>query len=394
MSKRDYDNGPAELPLLRAEIEQTDRQIIKLFHQRMELAASVARHKIASGRPVYDERREEELVRNAVNQSDSNQKMRIETLLRSLMRLSRGVQYELILDADNQSPRELEECGSADLTDEKLRIVCQGTAGAYSLLASRLLFPGLACEKTRTFGDACGRVSDKLADVAVLPLENSTAGTVNDVYDLLLSHRLYIWRSISLPVRHHLLAIPEARLNDIHTVISHPQALAQCSALIREYGWQARESLNTAFAAETVAVSKDAGIAAIASDAAAEEFSLQKLLSNINDASANQTRFIAAGRELVVTPDANRVSLILRLPHQSGALASTLAVFSDRRLNLTKIQSRPDPELPWNYLFYLDFEAGLDDLPAVRATLYHLEQEMPYCRLLGWYHEQKGEDTK
>lgn len=388
------DSGNVDLSLLREKIEQTDKEIIRLFHQRMEIAGVVARHKISREQPVYDPQREEKLVQKALDLSAPEQKMRCETLMRGLMRLSRGVQYELVLQSQDKSPLGLANRESGDLSDEKLRIVCQGMAGSYSLLACSRLFPGLDCAKTRTFAEACDLVSTDQADIAVLPLENSTAGTVNEVYELILQHGLFIQQSITIPIRHHLLGLPGAHVAGIHTVISHPQALAQCSSLIRAKGWQVKEALNTAFAAQRVTQMKDPGIAAIASDSAADEFMLCRLMSNINNASANQTRFIAAGKRLVVTPDANRVSLILRLPHQSGALASTLAIFSDRRLNLSKIQSRPDPNLPWNYLFYLDFEADMDDLPSVRATLYHLEQEMPFCRLLGWYCEHSEEDLR
>jgi chorismate mutase/prephenate dehydratase len=169
--------------------------------------------------------------------------------------------------------------------------------------------------------------------------------------------------------------------------LSHPQALAQCSDFIRRQGWAVRETLNTAFAAEEVAGSGDGSLAAIASQTAAQATGLAVLRSDISNTSGNQTRFIVVGREFTVTPDAERISLILKLPHTIGSLAATLAIFSDSGLNLSKIQSRPDIDNPWTYLFYLDFECRRQDLKRALATLYQLSCEMPFLRLLGWYGE-------
>ncbi|MFO7581980.1 prephenate dehydratase domain-containing protein, partial [Guyparkeria sp.] len=152
-----------------------------------------------------------------------------------------------------------------------------------------------------TFAEACDRVRDCSADAAVLPLENSTAGTVDDVYALLLKDQLYLWRSLSLPIRHHLLACPGSSIDAIRTVLSHPQALAQCSDFISSRGWAVREALNTAFAAGQVATSGDKSLAAIASLEAAQTSGLDVLRSDINNTHSNQTRFIVVGRDFLVT---------------------------------------------------------------------------------------------
>ncbi len=375
---------------LRSEIEKIDTQILQLFDQRMKTAARVAADKLISGKPVFDLAREDHLVAMAVSKTDPKHQTRAANLLKCLMRLSRGVQYEWLLDQGKTFDILSLIHSGIDSWPENPRLVCQGAAGSYSAKACQMLFPDQSFYQTRTFEDACRVVWHNEADVAVLPLENTTAGTVDDVYDLLLKYDLYIWRSVSLPIRHVLAVSPGTKINDIETVVSHPQALAQCSSYIKKHQWHIKESLNTAFAAQLVAEKKDHRMAAIASDTAAEAYQLTVLDAQISNSSHNQTRFIAIGKKPLVIEDADRISLILKLPHQSGALASTLAIFSDRYLNLTKIQSRPDPQLPWTYLFYLDFEAAASNRKAALATLYHLSQEMPYIRFIGWYRETEG----
>lgn len=377
-----------DLSELRQAIESVDQQLLGLFSQRMAIARRIADVKARSNTSIFDADRELAILSEA-GRAVSTDNRRAESLMRSIMRLSRSTQYEQLLAAGIEfdlgsqiktAPAELPALS---------RVAYQGTIGSYSSQACQIMFPEIATSfvPVATFADACDRVHEGIADAAVLPLENSTAGTVDDVYDLLLKHRLNIWRSLALPVNHHLLGLPGTHLADIRTVLSHPQALAQCSGIISRYGWTIHETTNTAFAAEEVAALSDRSVAAIASRSAADAFGLDIILPSINNAAGNQTRFIVVGRNLILTPDADRVSLILRLPHQSGALASTLAVFADRNLNLSKIESRPDADNPWNYLFYIDFECTVDDRDQAIATLLQLSREMPMLRLLGWYGE-------
>jgi chorismate mutase / prephenate dehydratase len=379
--------NPSELAALRREIEQIDKELLGLFKGRMALAREIACLKSQNGMAVFDPRREDEIVRLAVSHVDRDDAIRAEILLRSLIRLSRGAQYEIVLSADKGFALGQKIDGARQDLDDLGEIIYQGSAGSYAAQACERLFPGAPARTAGTWEEACRRVVDGQAGLAVLPLDNSTAGTVDDVYDLLLRYDLHIWRSLALKVRHCLLGAPGSTLGGIRTVISHPQALAQCSDLIRSRGWLVRESLNTAFAAEAVAAGQDLSVAAIASEAAAEANSLDILAAGINNTHVNQTRFIAVGASLRITPDADRASLVLSLPHCSGSLASTLAIFGDRGLNLAKIQSRPDLDNPWSYLFYLDFECPFQDRQPAMATLYQLSREMPMMRFLGWYHE-------
>lgn len=376
-----------ELDTLRQKIDALDRDLIALFEKRIQIAHEIAKVKANSQAGIYDPTREQDHALAMLRSVDPEHHRQAESFLSGMMRLSRSVQYEDRIRAgvNFEMGHLLNETKPS--WPSARRAIIQGPSGAYSEQACSILFPDLVPMRAMTFVEACDAVRDQSADVAVLPLENSTAGTVDDVYELLLRDQLYIWRSLSLPIRHHLLVSPGTELDDIKVVLSHPQALAQCSDFIRSRGWSIRETLNTAMAAETVAQGKDRSVAAIASARAAQAWGLNCLRSDINNALGNQTRFVAVGRSFTVTPDAERVSLILKLPHTIGALASTLAVFSDRGLNLSKIQSRPDLDNPWAYFFYLDFECRQDTKEQAIAALYQLSCEMPFLRLLGWYGE-------
>lgn len=230
-------------------------------------------------------------------------------------------------------------------------------------------------------------IQNRQADIAVLPLENSTAGTVNEVYDLIPKYGLYIVKAFSSGIEHCLLGVKGTKISDIKEVISHPQAIMQCDKLIKSLNVKVIPCDNTAFATDIVSKRNDKSIAAIASEKTAKEYGLEILLNSVNDEITNQTRFVALSKNPRIISSANRVSIAFKLPHQSGSLASALSIFADLNLNLVKIQSRPIPHMPWEYMFYLDFTATLDNKDAYRA-LYHLEKELPYLSFLGWYKEE------
>ena len=234
-----------------------------------------------------------------------------------------------------------------------------------------------------SFAAACDLVADGSADAAVLPLANTTGGPVDTVYRL-LRRNLHIVRSVDLPVHHCLAGVPGAAVGSIRTVASHLQALAQCSRAIRGHGWATEESGNTAFAAAEAARRADPAFAAICSPEAAHANGLAVLIGDVCDTDVNATRFVAVSRDLVVTPDASRLGLLLRLPNRPGSLASVLDLFVDRALNLSSICSQPVPERPWEYAFFLDVDAPALD-PAAISAVYQLERELPFLRVLGWY---------
>ncbi len=383
-----------DLDSLRAQLNKLDEALFDSFRDRLTVVRQVAAYKKNSGLPVIDLEREAVVAARIRSRFPQEDGRRAESLARTLMRLSRESQYEDILPDDHDWALG-EQLRLAPSEPARAAIIaCQGASGAYSMEAGALLFPEATLIPVPTFAAACASVLEGRTDLAVLPLENSTAGAVDAVYDLLLSQQLHIIRSFLLPIQHRLAVKPGTRLSDIRRVRSHPQALAQCRNFIHRHGWEIEEAANTAVAAAEAAEVADPELAVIASAAAAGLHGLEILADDICNSGDNQTRFVVISRELVISPDANRVSLVLSIPHQSGALASTLSMFSDRGINLLKIQSRPDPLKAWNYRFYLDFESPRAD-PEAMLVLYQLEREMPYLQLLGWYREQEaGTDNK
>lgn len=382
---------PADLDMLRSQLSEIDESLLNQFFGRIGIVRQVAAYKQQVGIPVLDLEREAIVASRARTRYPAPDGIRAESLVRTVMRLSREAQYDDIEAEDKDWATGAMIRNAPSEVKQALRIACQGAPGAYSMAAGARLFPKAELISAPTFAGVCALVLDGRADLAVLPLENSTAGTVDDVYDLLQDKRLFIIQSTSLPISHRLMAAPGARIEDIRTVVSHPQALAQCQDTIRRQGWNILESTNTAHAAADVAAAADPTLAAIASEDAARIHGLQILADDICDSRHNQTRFVVISRTLVISPRADRVSLILSLPHQSGSLASTLSMFSDRGINLLKIQSRPDPEKAWNYRFYVDFESQRGAREAF-LVLYQLDREMPYLQLLGWYRESDQPD--
>ncbi len=378
----------------REQMDAIDRELVRTLVKRMDVSAQVAAIKAKSGQAVFAAAREEEVLAQthawaraalAAGQTQAAA-LHVRSLMRHVMRLSRALQYELLLPADGSWPLGglIADAPSALPIPT---IAVQGGVGSYQSLAAAQLAPAARQIETATFADSCAQVVAGAAAAAVLPLENTTAGTVDAVYDLLLRHELYIVGALSLPIAHALLGVPGSAVGQIRAVHSHPQALTQCAGTIRDRKWQAVAADNTAYAAREVASRADPTVAAIGSPEAARAYGLSILAENLSDNASNQTRFVMVTGAPAIDAAANRVSLILRLDDRSGTLAAVLDIFADRGLNLTKIQSRPQPARPWEYLFYLDFDAhpvGAEKTAAL-VTLYQLEQEYPFVRFLGWY---------
>lgn len=377
----------ADLGKIRDEIDLLDKDLVKLLYERLELAKDVANSKIISKTAVLNSAREQEVI-NKVSQIAGEHSKEISTIMRAIMRISREKQYQIVCDEDSgwQIKSLIQNSVNRPLNVQKVAFC--GTSGSYSKLAASLMYPNAEYIGVKTFKDACVLASNNEVDIAVLPLENTTAGTVNEVYDHLPNYGLYIIKSFSNEIEHNLLAVEGSTLKGIKKVISHPQAIAQCDKLIKKMGWEIETCDNTAFAAELVANKKDKSVAAIASKETATAFKLKILQKSINDQKCNQTRFVALSKNLFISSGADRISIAFTLAHKSGALADVLSIFADLELNLVKIQSRPLPEKPWEYMFYLDYSSELSNKDALRA-LYHLEKELPFISFLGWYKEEK-----
>ena len=266
------------------------------------------------------------------------------------------------------------------------RVVFQGVEGAYSFGAMKEFFDDtITSFHVDTWKEAMEAITKGEADYAVLPIENSTAGIVSDIYDLLVEYPHYIVGEQELPVEHVLMALPGAKVEEIRTVISHPQALAQCRRFLdSNENWKTEERLNTAAAAKEVSESGDLTMAAVGSPYAAEHFGLQILKEDIFDARGNTTRFVIISGQKRFVKDAQKISVCMELPHQSGSLYNALAHFIYNDLNMTKIESRPISQRKWEYRFFVDFEGNLSD-PAVKNALRGLQAESAKFRIFGNY---------
>lgn len=264
-------------------------------------------------------------------------------------------------------------------------IAFQGEHGAFSEEAIRLHFGAevrtLPC---RAFEDIFAAVEEGRADFGALPVENSVAGSINKAYDLLLDHDLKVWGEILLRVRHNLLALPGTTLDQITTVRSHPQALAQCERFINRHGWQAVPWYDTAGSAKELAAAPAPGVAVIASRLAAEMYGLEVLVAGIEDLEFNYTRFFIIGRGEPPKAERAKTSLVFATAHVPGALVACLNEFATRGINLTKLESRPRRNRPWHYVFYLDCEGHWQDSPC-REALVGLLARAAFVKLLGSY---------
>ena len=363
---------------VRKEINEIDRQIVDLFLRRMKCSEEVSEFKMHTGGQVLVTARENELLNTMLENVPDSLKQEYTSLLRTTTRISRKYQYTRILKAE---PFRLQLPITARI-DTPQTVCYQGLQASYQDAAAKALFPDAKRYPLKTFEDVFLEVSEGRADAGVVPIENSTAGTINEVYDLLEKHGLYISHSYIGRIRHCLAAYKGATLDSVNTVYSHPQALRQCHHYIQDHDLAEVEQSNTAIAAEEIAKLGDPTCAAICSEEAAELYGLTVLQHNINDGDFNQTRFIAVTRGLSAKEEDNRVSLILIIPHVTGSLYAALSVFSDYGLNMTEIHSRPLANMPWNYCFYIDFAGNILN-EDTRTMIYQLTQEIPVVRILG-----------
>ena len=270
------------------------------------------------------------------------------------------------------------------------KVVYQGVEGAYSHIVTKKLFPDINIENVNTFEDAIKEVLDGNALYCVVPIENSSAGIVTDVYDLLLKKDVVIVAEYDLHISHCLLGTKDADIEDIKTVYSHPQALMQCTSYLREHtDWSQVSFLNTAVSAKKVKDDNSKAQAAIASELSANLYDLKILDRGINRNSNNTTRFVVLSKEKIFSESSNKLSLILELPHEKGMLYNILGIFVLNGLNLVKIESRPIPEKTFEYRFFIDIEGNLNS-PNVSNVFEILKEKVPFLKVLGNYCSDKS----
>ena len=369
---------------LRDQIDEIDSWIVELYEKRMDVCKQVAEYKISTGKRVFDRQREmEKLARvKSLTHNEFNGRGIVE-LFEQIMSMSRKLQYRLL--AENGSLGKLPFIGVDALDTSRARVVFQGAEGAYSQ-AAMLTFFGDQIQSVHvdSFREAMSAIDEGSADFAVLPIENSTAGVVNEIYDLLQEYENYIVGEQIIEIEHCLLGVPGAELSDIKTVYAHPQALLQSAKYLAAHDWQQIGMQNNAFAAKKVADEKDRSQAAIAGAFAAEIYGLQILQRGINDCGTNSTRFIIVTNQKIFRKDARKISICFEVPHESGSLYHMLSHFIYNDLNMTKIESRPIEDRDWEYRFFIDFEGNLAD-SAVKNALRGLRDEARNMKILGNY---------
>ena len=374
-----------DLNEIRQEIDEIDRKIVELYEKRMDASKRVAEFKIETGKKVFDKQREDEKIRKvkALTSNDFNSHG-VEELFEQIMSMSRKLQYQLL--AKNGSLGKLAFIGVDELQIQNARVVFQGAEGSYSQAAMERFFGNeINCFHVETFRDAMSAIDEGSADFAVLPIENSTAGIVSEIYDLLVEYENYIVGEQIIQIEHCLLGLPGTTMDDIKTVYSHPQSLMQSARFLQEYGsWKQVSMQNNAFAAQKVKEDKDQSQAAIASEYAAKVYDLDILKKGVNQSSTNSTRFIVVTNQKIFLKDAKKISICFEVSHESGSLYHMLSHFIYNNLNLSKIESRPIEDRNWEYRFFVDFEGNLAD-SAVKNALRGLRDEARNMKILGNY---------
>lgn len=359
-----------ELEKARQIIDNADKKMAELFVERMNAAATVAEYKKQNGFPIFDLNRELEVVRkNSELISDGVLRDYYVNFINDVMKTSKAYQSRLV---------------------SGMKIAYSGTLGAFAHIAAGKIFPSGIRVPYGNFRDAYDSVVSGESDCAVLPIENSFAGEVGQVIDMLFSGSLYISGIYDLPVIHDLVSVAGATKSQIKTVVSHPQALSQCAEYIRSNGFSQIQYENTAKAAEYVKEKNNPEFAAICSRECAEIFGLSVIERHINESRSNTTRFGVFTRSKPLTPDishdkSERFILMFTVQNKAGALADVINILGTRGYNMISLRSRPMKELLWNYYFYVECERSADNEENINTLLERLSNVCDKLKLVGAY---------
>ena len=377
-----------DLSDIRKEIDSIDTQIVELFKRRMSCADAVAAYKRAHDLPVLDRSRERELLSRRTAQVPEDMKVYTEVLFELLMEASRNRQGER-LGTGGHTVEQIRDAlaHSPELFPRDAYVACQGVEGAYQQIATDRIFRHANIGYFDTFDAVFRAVEENYADFGVLPIENSTAGSVNQVFDLMMRHNFHIVRTCRLKVDHNLLAKPGCGLGDIRHIYSHEQAINQCGEFLSSLeGVTVHACENTAMASKMVAESERRDVAALASRACARIYGLDVLASSVQDQGNNYTRFACISKDLAIYPGADRSTFMLVVNHEPGALYKVLAKFYDLDINIIKLESRPIPDRDFEFMFYFDIDCPAAS-PEFFTLVRSLESTCEEFRYLGSYSE-------
>jgi len=373
---------------MRKEIDAIDNQLVQLFVQRMGVSARIADYKRAENLPIFVPAREREKLADVAEKAGPEMANYTRVLYSMLFELSRSYQskrtdttsplYDEITKAVNNTPK---------LFPQTPMVACQGVEGAYSQIACEKIFKSPFIMYFKNFDGVFTAIEQGLCQYGILPIENSTAGSVKKVYDLMIRHSFSIVRSFRLKIDHNLLALPGAKLEDIREVYSHEQAINQCGEFLQKLtGIKIIPVENTAVAAEMVAKSGRTDVAAISSRSCAELYGLKTLASSIQDKGNNYTRFICISKNMEIYPGSDKTSIMMVLNHRPGALYRVMARLYVLGINVTKLESRPLPDRDFEFMFYFDLDTSIysEEFVQLMCELDDLCEEFKY---LGSYSE-------
>ena len=377
-----------DLQDLRKEIDSIDDELVRLFGQRMEIAAKIADYKKENGLPILVPAREREKLADVAKKAGPEMSNYTRVLYSMLFELSRSYQgkrntttsplYNRIVEAIEQTPQ---------LFPQAPMVACQGVEGAYSQIACEKIFKDPFIMYFKNFEGIFQAIDKGLCQYGILPIENSTAGSVKKVYDLMIRHNFSIVRTFRLKIDHNLLAKPGAKIPDIKEIYSHEQAINQCGEFLHNLsGVKVIPVENTAVAAKMVAESDRRDVAALSSRNCAELYGLNCLAASIQDKGNNRTRFICISKNLEIYPGSDKTSIMMVLNHKPGALYKVLARLYVLGINVTKLESRPIPDRDFEFMFYFDLETSIysEEYVQLMCELEDLCEEFKY---LGSYSE-------
>ncbi len=351
-----------DLTECRKNIDKIDDEILRLFSERMDIASKVADFKKANGLATMQKEREREILKRVSEMADSEIEDYARILFGTLMELSKSYQNRKNTEKNSALISKINNAleNTPKIFPHSGLIACQGIEGAYSQIACDKLFKNADIQYVKTFEDVFVKVANGDCSYGILPIENSIHGTVNAVYDLMKNYSFYIVKSIKVKINHVLMAKRGTDFSEIKEIISHEQALGQCSEFLKQYpDIKITNCENTAVAAKLVRDSDRCDIAAISSPDCAEYYGLSVLNENVANSDSNFTRFICISKELEIYPGADRISIIMKLPHTPGALNTIISKFAAAGLNLTKLESRPIAGRDFEFSFYFDLEASI-----------------------------------
>ncbi len=351
-----------DLESLRNEIDGIDDEILSLFLKRMEIASKVADYKKENNISTLQKGREREILKRIGEKAGSEMADYSRMLFTTLMDLSKSYQNKRNAREDGELSKKIKDAlkNTPQIFPQSGTVACQGIEGAYSQIACDRLFKNSDIKFVKTFEDVFKAVENGDCSYGILPIENSIHGTVIAVYDLMKNYNFHIIKSVKLKINHALLVNKGAELSDIKEIISHEQAIGQCSEFLKDFpDIKITVCENTALAAKIVADSGRGDIAAISSPDCAENYGLYVLSDKIANSDSNFTRFICITKELLIYPGADKISIIMNLPHTPGSLNSIISRFAMAGLNLTKLESRPIAGRDFEFSFYFDLEASI-----------------------------------